>query len=122
MEQDGEHPIVYVARGSHANYFHAGSHAVTVLCPKLFKRFGVCVEKRDIRDKSDGRGTTLIPGASYELTELPPPPPVYIGSYGTGNYVLGRRANDLLSDPRRRPAWRNPLARLEKGTELQGYK
>lgn len=118
MEHDGDHPIVYVARGSHANYFHAGSHAVTVLCSKLFKRFGVCVEKRDIRDKSDGRGTTLIPGVSYEVTEMPPP--VYIGSYGTGNYVLGRRANVMMSDPRRRPAWRNPLARLEKGTQLEG--
>jgi hypothetical protein len=120
MEHDGDHPIVYVARGSHANYFHAGSHAVTVLCPKLFKRFGVCVEKRDIRDQSNGLGTNLVPGVSYTPTELPPPPPVYIGSYGTGNYVLGHRANDLLADPRTRAAWRNPLARLEKGTQLQG--
>ena len=118
IETDGDHPIVYVARGSHANYFHAGSHSVTLFCPKIFKR-SVCIEKRDIRDLSDGLGTKLVPGVSYQLTELPPPPPVYIGSYGTGNYVLGHRANDLLADPRTRTAWRNPLARLEKGTELQ---
>jgi len=119
MEHDGDHPIVYAARGSHANYFHAGSHPVTLLCPKLFKRFSFCVEKRDIRDLSDGLGTTLIPGISYTVTELPPPPPVYIGSYGTGNYVLGHRANDLLADPRTRLAWRNPLARLVIGTQLK---
>jgi len=46
MEHDGDHPIVYAARGSHANYFHAGSHPVTLFCPKLFKRFSFCVEKR----------------------------------------------------------------------------
>jgi hypothetical protein len=112
MEHDGNHPIDYVARGSHANYFHAGSHPVTVFCS-----FGVCVEKRDIRDKSNGLGTTLIPGVSYEITEMSTP--LYIGSYGTGNYVGRHRANEMLSDPRLRPAWTNPLARLEKGTPLK---
>jgi hypothetical protein len=118
MEHQGDHPVVYVARGSHANYFHAGSHAVTVLCKKFFKRFHFCVEKRDIRDKGDGQGTNFIPDLTYEVHEFSPP--VYIGSYGTGNYVAGHRANDLLSDPRLRSAYRNPLARLEKGTELEG--
>ena len=118
VEHDGDHPIVYVARGSHANYFHAGSHPVTVLCPKFFKRFGVCVEKRDIRDKSDGLGKTLLPGVSYEVTEMPAP--VYIGSYGTGNYVSIHRANDLLSDPRRRPAWTEPARTAREGNAAQG--
>ena len=118
IETDGDHPVVYVARGSHANYFHAGTHPVTLFCPKIFKR-SFCIEKRDIHDVSDGLGTTLVPGVSYDLTELPPPPPVYIGSYGTGNYVLGHRANDLLADPRTRGACAESLARLEKGTELQ---
>jgi hypothetical protein len=118
MEHQGDHPVTYVARGSHANYFHAGSHAVTVVCKKLFKRFHFCVEKRDIRDRGDGQGTNLIPDLSYEVREFGPP--LYIGSYGTGNYVAGHRANDLLSDPRLRPAYRNPLARLEKGTQLEG--
>jgi hypothetical protein len=89
-----------------------------VLCPKFFKRFGVCIEKRDIRDKSDGLGKTLLNEVSYTVTEIPAP--VYVGSYGTGNYVSIHRANDMLSDPRRRPAWSNPLARLEKGTPLNG--
>jgi hypothetical protein len=118
MEHDGYHPIVYVAQGSHANYFHAGTHDVTIFCRKLFKRFGVCVRKRDIRDKSNGIGTELIPDISYDLSELTTP--LYVGSYGTGNYVGGHRANDLLSDPRLRGAWRNPLARLIRGVELKG--
>jgi hypothetical protein len=118
MEHQGDHPVTYVARGSHANYFHAGSHAVTVICKKFFKRFHFCVEKRDIRDKGDGKGTNLIPDLTYEVREFAPP--LYIGSYGTGNYVAGHRANDLLSDPRLRSAYRNPLARLEKATQLEG--
>jgi hypothetical protein len=116
MEHDGDHPIVYVALGSHANYFHAGTHPVTILCPKLFKRFGVCVSTQPLRDKSNGLGTMLVPSVSYEIKEMPPP--VYIGSYGTGNYIHSHRANELLGDPRLRAAWRNPLARLEKGMEL----
>jgi hypothetical protein len=112
MEHDGDHPIVYVARGSHANYFHAGTHPVTILCPKLAKRFGVCVSTLPIRDKSNGHGITLVPGVGYEIKEMPPP--TYIGSYGTGNYIHSHRANELLGDPRLRAAWRNPLARLEK--------
>jgi hypothetical protein len=117
IEHAGDHPIVYVARGSHANYFHAGTHAVTILCPTLFRRVGICIEKRDIRDKSDGLGKTLVPGTDYGVVEMQPP--VYIGSYGTGNYVLGHRANDLLADPRTRPSWQNPLARLEEGKPLK---
>lgn len=118
VEHQGDHPVVYVARGSHANYFRAGSHAVTVICKKFFKRFHFCVEKRDIRDRGDGQGTNLLPDLSYRVREFAPP--LYIGSYGTGNYVARHRANDLLSDPRLRPAYRNPLARLEKATQLEG--
>jgi hypothetical protein len=110
-ERDGDHPVVYVARGSHANYFHAGSHPVTILC-----HFRVCFENHGLRDQSNGLGRTLMPGTNYGVTEIPAP--LYIGSYGTGNYVGKHRANDLLADPRTRPAWRNPLARLEKGREL----
>jgi hypothetical protein len=111
LEHDGDHPVVYVARGSHANYFHAGSHPVTILC-----HFRICFENRGLRDQSNGLGRTLTPGTDYGVTEIPAP--VYIGSYGTGNYVGTHRANDLLADPRTRPAWKNPLARLEKGKEL----
>jgi hypothetical protein len=111
IEHEGDHPTVYVARGSHANYFHAGSHPVTILC-----HFRICFENRGLRDQSNGLGRTLTLGRNYSVTEIPPP--IYVGSYGTGNYVGKHRANDLLADPRTRPAWKNPLARLEKGKEL----
>ena len=115
VEQVDGHPVVYVSRGSHANYFRAGSHDVTISCPTIGGR-RVCIGKRDINDISDGRGRELMPVRDYVVAELPRPK--FLGSYGTGNYVAGRRANDVLSDPRTRPAWDNPLARLEKGKPL----
>ena len=114
IERDGDHPVVYPALGSHANYFHAGSHAVTVSCKRIHRR-RFCVRKIDIRDRSDGRGLTLDP-QNYVLDELVPP--IFIGSFGTGNYVAGHRLNEVLSDPRTRAGWTNPLARLQKGKPL----
>jgi hypothetical protein len=117
VEREGDHPIVYPAVGSHANYFHAGSHAVTLSCKNIHrKRF--CVRKLDVRDRSDGRGLELDP-QNYALAELVPP--IFIGSFGTGNYVAGHRLNEVLSDPRTRPAWTNPLARLLKGRPLSAH-
>jgi len=115
MEHDGDHPVVYVAVGSHANYFHAGTHAVTVSCPKLFKIRRICIRKRDIRDKSDGKGQLLLP-VNYQVDEFPPQ--IFVGSYGAWNYVEHQRLRADLLDPRTRPAFINPLARLTKGKPL----
>jgi hypothetical protein len=46
----------------------------------------------------------------YELAELVGQP--FIGSYGTGNYVVLTRRPDVLSDPRTRMAWLDPLRPL----------
>lgn len=115
IETDGDHPVVYVAVGSHANYFHAGTHAVTISCPKLFKIRRICIRKRDIRDKSDGKGLTLLP-ANYQLAEFPDT--TFVGSYGAWNYVEHKRLRADLTDPRTRGAFINPLLRLARGRPL----
>ena len=113
IEHDNDHPVVYVALGSHANYFHAGEHVVTLACNTF--HFHICISNTTIHDISDGRGLQLQP-ANYQLRQLTTP--LYIGSYGTGNYIHGIRQNEILNDPRWRPAWNNPLGRLEKGKPL----
>jgi hypothetical protein len=36
--------------------------------------------------------------------------PVFVGSYGSGNYVILSRKPDVLADPRARSAWADPLS------------
>ena len=107
MEKLGStmHPIDFVADGSHANYFRSGRSPVG-----LFSRRSFCAFERGFKDIADGRGTELRPNRDYELRELTGP--VFSGSYGSGNYVLGKRKPDLLNDPRSRREWRDPLRAL----------
>ena len=110
IEKEGEHPIVYVALGAHANYFRPGSHRVPVGCKRVIGSITRCLRgRRVLVDVADGLGRTLGPG-DYELAELTGPP--FVGSYGTGNYVVLTRRPDVLSDPRTRGAWKDPLSRL----------
>jgi len=110
VERDGEHPVVYPALGSHANYFGTGRHPVQVGCRRVIGSIRRCLRgRRVLVDLADGRGRAL--GADdYELSELTGP--VFAGSYGTGNYVVLTRRPSVLSDPRTRTLWRDPLRPL----------
>jgi hypothetical protein len=109
IETVGDHPVVYVALGSHANYFRRGTHRVTLDC-RVVLHTKVCTGNETIRDTSDGRGQELRPEHNYKLRELTGA--VYIGSFGSGNYVFGKRKDEILADPRARAVWLNPLARF----------
>jgi hypothetical protein len=110
VEKEGDHPVDYPALGSHANYFGPGGFRVEIVCRRLIGSIKSCLRGRKIvRDISDGRGTTLRP-ADYTLAGLAGP--VFVGSYGSGNYVVLTRKPDILADPRTRSAWADPLAPL----------
>jgi hypothetical protein len=65
--------------------------------------------RRVLVDVADALGRTLRVG-DYDLAELTGRP--FVGSYGTGNYVVLTRRPDVLSDPRTRGAWKDPLRPL----------
>jgi hypothetical protein len=110
VEREGERPVVFPALGSHANYFAAGRHPVQVGCRRVIGSIRRCLRgRRLLVDVADGRGRALGPD-DYELSELDGP--VFVGSYGTGNYVVLTRQPSVLSDPRTRAAWEDPLRPL----------
>jgi hypothetical protein len=107
IEKNGGHPVVYPALGSHANYFARGRHRVRIVCKRVIGSIKSCLRGRKIVvDLADGAGTTLGPD-DYTVADFAGP--VFIGSYGSGNYVVLTRKPDILADPRARPAWADPL-------------
>ncbi len=110
VERVGDHPVVYPGRGSHANYFERGRHKVEIVCKRVIGSLRACLRGRKfVVDLADGRGKAVTPGM-YALSELEGP--VFVGSYGSGNYVVLTRKPDLLADPRARGAWADPLRPL----------
>jgi hypothetical protein len=110
LDKLGDHPVDYVALGSHANYFEPGRHPVKVGCKRVVGSIKSCLRGRKVLvDVHNAQGRVLGP-ASYSIAELTGRP--YIGSYGTGNYVVLTRKPDVLNDPRLRRLWRDPLRPL----------
>ena len=107
IEKEGDHPVVYPALGSHANYFSTGRHRVQVLCKRVIGSIAQCLRGRKLLvDVADGGGTTLGPD-QYDLTQFSGP--VFVGNYGTGNYVVLTRRQASFRDPRLRLLWEDPL-------------
>ena len=126
------HPVVFVARGSHANYFGSGAHPVELACLKKLHLFGASVCAR-VDDTADGCGPMLVPlrtapfsadsapdcsltddaagkPIAYALAALGQPS--FDGDYGFGNYLLhgrvpiGERGPE---EPQRRSEWQDPI-------------
>jgi hypothetical protein len=98
-----DHPAVYVAAGSHANYAAPGSYRVKVCFTLTIKR---CTTANQ-RDNARGDGATLT-SSEYELVQLGGTG--FSGSWGSGNYVLGvGLTRDRIVDPRRRSDYSNPF-------------
>jgi hypothetical protein len=107
--QNGTHPIIYVAHGSHANYSAPGRYSIRV-CWTLHGRRHCTVTPR--ADVASGTGATLAP-TGYDLQQLGGAP--YSGDWGSGNYILGiGRTSDHVTDPRRRAEYTNPFAILTR--------
>ena len=98
-----DHPVVYVAAGSHANYPRPGSYRVRVCFTVSVKRCTTTTQ----RDNARGDGATLT-SSNYDLVQLGGVG--FTGSWGSGNYVLGiGLTRDRIVDPRRRSDYSNPF-------------
>ena len=111
------HPDVYVAKGSHANYFTPGAHDAVATCPKGHHCF------RSPRDDQTEESADPLELGDYELVELKEPP--FVGRYGRANlksnWVKPLPIPDALwswdapDDPRERDTWNDkPLASFEE--------
>jgi len=99
-----DHPAVYVAAGSHANYPAPGSYRVKVCFTVTIKRCTTVSQ----RDNARGDGEALT-SSDYDLVPLGGTG--FTGSWGSGNYVLGvGLTRDRIVDPRRRSDYSNPFA------------
>jgi hypothetical protein len=109
IEKDGDHPVVYPALGSHANYFAVGRYRLQLGCRRVIGSIQRCLRTNKIRDIADGAGPRLA-ADGYELSELAGR--AFVGNYGTGNYVVLTRRPAGFRDPRLRLAWLDPLRPL----------
>jgi hypothetical protein len=102
------HPIVYVARGSHAEYPKAGRYPIRV-CWTLHGRN--CSPTPRVDDARGGGPT--VPPTAYDLQ--PFGGAGYTGSWGSGNYILGvGLTTDRIPDPRLRSEYTNPFAAVPR--------
>jgi hypothetical protein len=105
-----DHPVAYVAAGSHANYPLPGRFRVKVCYTIGFRRCTTTTQ----RDNAVGDGSTLA-SDSYDLHELGGAG--YTGSWGSGTYLLGvGLTRDRVVDPRRRSDYSNPFASIPPGS------
>jgi hypothetical protein len=108
LRKTATHPIVYVARGSHADYPKAGRYSIRVCWTTRYGRRCTPTPKVDV---ADGDGSTLTPTA-YDLQ--PFAGTGYTGSWGSGTYILGvGPTRDKITDPRRRSEYTNPFSEVQ---------
>jgi len=109
LQRSATHPVVYVARGSHAQYPKAGRYSIRVCWTSRYGRQCAPSPKVDV---ADGGGTALAPTA-YDLQSFAGT--AYSGSWGSGNYILGvGLTQDRITDPRRRSEYTNPFAAVQR--------
>ena len=105
LRKTATHPLVYVARGSHADYPKSGRYSIHVCWTTRTGRRCAPTPRVDL---ADGRGSALKP-AAYDLQ--PFGGAGYTGSWGSGTYILGvGPTRDRVTDPRRRSEYTDPFA------------
>ena len=109
LTKSAGHPVVYVAKGSHAEYPKPGHYSIRVCWTDRYGRH--CSPTPRVDDASGG-GPTVTPTA-YDLQSFGGAG--YTGSWGSGNYVLGiGLTKDRITDPRRRAEYSNPFTAVPR--------
>jgi hypothetical protein len=109
LSQTAGHPVVYVAKGSHAEYQRAGRYSIRVCWTDTYGRH--CSPTPRV-DDARGGGSTVTPTGS-DLQSFGGTG--YTGSWGSGNYILGiGLTKDRITDPRRRAEYSNPFTAVPR--------
>lgn len=114
--QNGTHPVVFVALGSHANYLAAGFHGVAGIPHVIPKRFsGLPLPEPDFTAAQ----STVSAASIVDISGVTQPWLSFAGAWGDGSYVLirtsksGRYAHLPVGGSPTGPAfhdvWRDPL-------------
>lgn len=106
--QQGTHPIVFVAYGSHANYSKRGRYPVKVCWTANGGRHCTTSPKVDV---ASGTGPRLSP-SGYDLQQFGGA--AYTGDWGSGDYILGHRTSGHITDPRRRGDYTDPFVDIPR--------
>ncbi len=91
VKRSGNRPLVYVARGSHANYFGPGSHWTGVWF-----------------DQADGKGPQIVP--TLEVVEDTTPWMLWPGLWGDTRPTSSPLDSSSPNSPGRRAHWLDPSA------------
>lgn len=107
LNRQGDHPIISVARGSHANYFGTGIHEIEECFRETVCAVGFDFVSTDVRQ---------LEPAEYRLATLTGKG--FAGVFGTGNFLFRGRFRTApekppVRDPRRRDAWRRAFAEFD---------
>jgi len=121
---NGTHPYVFVALGSHANYFLPGYHGLAVLPHVILPRFsGLPIPEPDFTSAQAAVQPAIVDVSSGA------PWLSFAGAWGDGNFVLLRRqsgfAHVRIGDSPPGPAfhdiWRDPLLQFRAWPADDGH-
>lgn len=128
--EDGTHPVVYVALGSHANYLSPGFHGRPDVPHVILPRFsGVPLPEPDFTS----RQTTVRSAAIVDLTAASQPWLSFAGAWGDGSFILlaeqskrglaytHLRVGDSPTGPAFHDIWRNPLLQFRTWPADDGH-
>jgi hypothetical protein len=122
----GGHPVVYVALGSHANYFLPGSGGLAGVPHAIPSRFsGVPLPEPDFTSAQ----VTVRSAAVVDLSRGSQPWLSFAGAWGDGSYVLvgeGRKythlhVGDSPPGPAMHSIWRDPLLQFRSWPVDDGH-
>ncbi len=123
--KNGTHPYVYIALGSHANYFLVGYHGLPSVPHVIPRRFsGLLIPEPDHTSAH-----APVEPAIVDVSDGTAPWLSFAGAWGDGNFVLVRgtsgfvhlRVGDSPPGPAFHDVWRDPLLQFRAWPADDGH-